>query len=194
MKKLYLIYSWSGRIEDGWYQWLGKELLKYNVEFIIQEIPNTDTPKINEWVSKVDSIVTDLDEKTYFIGHSIGCQTIMRYLETKEIKKIGGILFVAPWLDLIPDKMDDESNKIAYEWINTPINFAKVKEFANNITAILSDDDYYVSINNEKEFRHKLGAKTIVVHNQGHISGEDGINESVIILESIKEIMEICNL
>ena len=50
-------------------------------------------------VSTLDLKVEDLNENTNFIGHSIGCQTIMRYLETKEVCKIGGILFVAPWLN-----------------------------------------------------------------------------------------------
>ena len=33
------------------------------------------------------------DENTYFVGHSIGCQAIMRYLESVDVKKIGGVLF-----------------------------------------------------------------------------------------------------
>ena len=55
-------------------------------------MPNTACPKIDEWVGTLNSKVDFLNDETYFIGHSIGCQTILRYLETKEITKIGGIL------------------------------------------------------------------------------------------------------
>ena len=33
-------------------------------------MPNTDTPKIEEWVSFLDKQVDFLDDKTYFVGHS----------------------------------------------------------------------------------------------------------------------------
>lgn len=62
-------------------------------------MPDTANPKIKKWVSELEKQVSELDENTYFVGHSIGCQTIMRYLENKETRKIGGILFVAPWLN-----------------------------------------------------------------------------------------------
>lgn len=39
------------------------------------------------------------DENTYFIGHSIGCQSIDRYLEILPSEtKIGGVVYVAGWL------------------------------------------------------------------------------------------------
>ena len=62
-------------------------------------MPDTANPKIKEWVSELEKQVSELDENTYFVGHSIGCQTIMRYLENKETRKIGGILFATPWLN-----------------------------------------------------------------------------------------------
>jgi len=190
MKKVYLVHCWGGNINDGWYPWIKKELEKLNVEVIMEDMPNTETPKIDEWVDKLNSIVNSLDEDTYFIGHSIGCQTIMRYLETKDITNIGGILFVAPWLDLLPDEMDEESNEVAYEWINKPIDFSKVKQFSNNIHAIFSTNDYYVSLDQEKEFQDKLNAITIRVVDKGHISEEDGIKELPEILDECRNMLK----
>jgi len=176
MKKVYLIHCWSGTIEDGWYPWLKQHLENNNIKVVIENMPNTDEPTITEWVSKLNSIIDELDEDTFFIGHSIGCQTILRYLETKDITKIGGLLFVAPWLDLLPLN-DEESDKIAYEWINTPINFDKIKHFTTNINTIFSTNDYFVSIEQEKIFKDNLNTKNVIVENKGHISGEDGIVE-----------------
>ena len=54
---------------------------------------------------------------------------MQRYLETKEVCKIGGILFVAPWLDLLPEAVaDEDSYNTAQPWLNTPINFDKIKQ------------------------------------------------------------------
>ena len=189
MKKVYLIHCWAGTTSDGWYPWLKSELENYNIELIMEDMPDTEAPKINAWIPKLDSIVSNLDEDTYFIGHSIGCQTIMRYLETKDITKIGGILFVAPWLDLLSIALEDDGDEVAAEWINTPINFEKIKQFTNNITAIFSNDDYFVDPKQAEIFEEKLATKTIMVENQGHISAEDNIYESTEILTACKDML-----
>lgn len=89
MKKIYLIHCWDGTCNDGWYPWITKELKKWNVDVIAFNMPNTSSPTIKEWVDTLSTRVQALDKNTYFIGHSIGCQTIMRFLETKKITKIG---------------------------------------------------------------------------------------------------------
>lgn len=177
MKKAYLVHCWSGKIEDGWYPWIKKHLENNEIKVIMKNMPNTDKPNIKEWVSELENIVDNIDDETFFIGHSIGCQTILRYLQKQEVQKIGGIFFVAPWFDLLPEEMDEESNNIAYEWIHEEIDFEKIKLFTDNITAIFSDNDYFVDIKQELEFKTKLNAKTITLKNKGHISEEDGIKE-----------------
>lgn len=184
MKKVYLVHCWEGTSNDGWYPWLANELNNDNTKVIKFDMPNTSNPNIEEWVSTLNSKVENLNYDTYFIGHSIGCQTIMRYLESKEVCKIGGILFVAPWLELLPEAVaDEESYNIALPWINTPIDFDKIKQFSNNINCMFSSNDYFVSLDQEKEFKNKLNANTYVVENKGHISQDDNIFELQEILD-----------
>ena len=186
MNKIYIVHCWDGTKDDGWYPWLDKELSDDNNIVYRFNMPNTQTPEIDKWVSFLDSKVDSLDGNTYFVGHSIGCQTIMRYLETKNVCKIGGILFVAPWLDLLDYAIEDEeSYVVAKPWLTTPIDFSKVKAFTNNIHCIFSDDDYFVSLKQEDDFKRLLDASTVVVSGKGHISGEDGAFE-------LKEILEEC--
>ena len=191
MKKIYLVHCWDGTSSDGWYPWLEEKINDQNVKLIKFDMPNSANPKIDEWVDYLNSKVDLLNEETYFIGHSIGCQTILRYLETKEITKIGGILFVAPWLDLLPEAIEDEdSYNTAQPWINTPIDFEKVKQFTNNISCIFSDNDYFVSIEQEKKFRNKLNAKTVIVNNKGHISQDDDVYELQEILDLTQKMLK----
>ncbi len=191
MKKIYLVHCWDGTCEDGWYPWVSNELKKLDIKVIRFDMPNTEHPTIEEWVKTLDEKVDNLDKETYFIGHSIGCQTIMRYLE-KSNDKIGGILFVAPWLELLPYAIEDEdSYKTAEPWINTSIDFDKIKKVTNNIRCIFSSDDYFVSTNQEQEFKDKLNAKTLMVENKGHISEEDDIFELKEILMEAKNMLKI---
>lgn len=177
MNKIYIVHCWDGTKDDGWYPWLDDKISNENNEVIRFNMPNTAHPKIEEWVAELDKQVNDLGEKTYFVGHSIGCQTIMRYLERKNIDRIGGMLFVAPWLDLLPEAInDDESYNVAYPWIHTPIDFEKIKRITNKITCIFSNNDYFVSLTQQDVFK-KLNAKIVIVNDKGHISADDGVEE-----------------
>lgn len=187
MNKIYIVHCWDGTKDDGWYPWLDEKLSNDNNTVYRFNMPNTDAPKIEEWVSFLDKQVDNLDENTYFVGHSIGCQTIMRYLQTKDARKIGGILFVAPWLDLLDNAIEDEeSYNTAKPWLTEKIDFEKVKEFTTNIYCIFSDDDYFVSIEQKDEFERLLNAHTIVVSGKGHISQDDNIYE-------LKELLDECS-
>lgn len=78
----------------------------------------------------------------------------------------------------------------AQSWLNTPIDFKKIKNITNNITCIFSDNDYFVSLKQEKRFKELLNAKTIIVKGKGHISAEDGIKE---LDEIYNELLKIIN-
>ena len=176
MNKIYMVHCWDGCKEDGWYPWLDSKLSNNQNIVYRFNMPNTSTPKIDEWVNFLDKQVDCLDDKTYFVGHSIGCQTIMRYLQTKDVCTIGGILFVAPWLELLDYAIEDEeSYTIAKPWLNEFIDFNKIKKFTDNIHCIFSDNDYFVSIEQKELFEKLLNAKTIVVKDKGHISQDDNV-------------------
>ena len=197
MKKVYIIHCWGGNPKDGWYPWICNHLQKKEIEVKCLEMPNTNTPKIEEWIEKLEQEIDCLDEDTFFIGHSIGCQTIMRYLQRKKITKIGGILFVAPWLELSLKAVESEKDyNIAHPWLEKPLFLEKIKKFTTNITCIFSDDDYFVPLSQKRIFESKLSADCIVVHEKGHISEEDGVFElKEILLATFKmlglEILEI---
>ncbi len=80
-KRIFIIHGWDGNPNEAWLGWLQDELKKKNIEVFAPQMPNTHKPKIKEWVSFLFDLVGEPDEQTFFIGHSIGCQTIMRYLE-----------------------------------------------------------------------------------------------------------------
>ena len=151
-------------------------------------MPEPAAPKIEVWVSRLSKIVGDVDENTYFVGHSIGCQTILRYLESLPAdKKVGGATFVAGWFTLMNLKTDEEK-EIAKPWLETPIDFDKIKQHTKKFFAVFSDDDEVVSISNKEMFEQKLGAQTAIEHNKGHFSGSDGVKEIPIVLEKILNI------
>ncbi len=64
MKKVYVVHGWGGSpSSEGWFGWLKKELLKRNIKIYFLKMPNTNTPKINEWVKHLNNSVKKLMNK-----------------------------------------------------------------------------------------------------------------------------------
>ncbi|MEK7653470.1 MAG: alpha/beta fold hydrolase [Patescibacteria group bacterium] len=184
MKKVVIIHGWGADPNSDWFPWLKGKLEERGFSVFVPAMPNTDNPKIKEWVDFLKDNLSPLDEDTYLIGHSIGCQTIMRYLGSFEEAKVVGIILVAPWFSLM--NLEEGEEEIAKPWLETPIDFEKVKRATENIIALFSDNDSVVPIDNEKKIKEVLGAKTIIYKNKGHFNAEDGVKELPEILEFIK--------
>src|SRR5258708_10895714 len=187
MKRVFIIHGWEGFPGEGWFPWLKQELKSKGFEVQVPAMPNTEEPKIEVWVPFLEKLVGKPDEETFLVGHSIGCQTILRYLDTlKGNKKVGGIILVAGWIHKLESMYDKEEIAIVKPWLETAIDFDNVKiHIKNTAVAIFSDDDEFVSLDNVDLFKEKLGAKTFIEHAKGHFSQETGIKKLPVVLEEL---------
>lgn len=189
MKKAYLIHGWDGSPKEPMHKWIKKNLEKKKFKVLAPNMPNPEEPVIKLWVDKVIEITKDLGDKDILIGHSIGCQTVLRYIETLNDKKISKAILIAPWMYLDENTIKEEgedSKRIAKPWVETPINWDKVKENCKEIIAIFSDNDPYVPLSNVDLFKKKLNARILILDKRGHFDPSSGIKELPEILEFIK--------
>jgi predicted alpha/beta hydrolase family esterase len=186
-KRVFIAYCWEGYPEYIWYPWLKKKLEARGFEVSIPYLPKTEEPRINAWVPALAEAVGDPDENTYLVGHSMGCQAIARYLAslTDEVK-IGGAVFVAGYFKHLKGLEDDELvHSVVHEWLDTPLNLLEVRKHLKGSVAIFSDDDPYVPLDNQDDFREKLGSKIIIEHSKGHFSKDSNTIELSIALEAL---------
>jgi len=169
MKRAIIVHGWSGSPKGNWFPWLKKQLEAKAIYVDVPAMPNPDTPEIEPWVNHLAKYV-DTDADNYLIGHSMGCQAILRYLENRpENIKIKGVLLVAGFIDSLSEAVmkSPEDAKIAQPWLETPININKAKTIPGKIISIFSDDDPYVPEDNWKKFE-ELG-EVIILDKKGHI-------------------------
>lgn len=186
MKRVFLVHRWSGGPNDDWRPWIKAELEKLGFEVIAPSMPDTETPVIEKWVGHLSEVVGQPDEDTYFIGHSIGCQAIMHYLE-KVDTKVGGAIFVAGWFNL--DNLEFPDVKLtAKPWIETPIDLVKLRQVVPKSVLIISDNDTYNCFDENKQKFTTLGSEIVVLNNAGHISDVDGFTELPPLLDEFKKL------
>jgi uncharacterized protein involved in tolerance to divalent cations len=113
---------------ESFYRWKGNIQNDHEVLALLKT--NPETPVIENWIAKLKE-VAPVDENTVLVGHSVGCQAVLRYTETfPEGTKVRGIVLVAPWMELDETTIEEEGEEIkeiARPWMETPIDFEKIK-------------------------------------------------------------------
>ncbi len=193
MPRFIIIHRWFGYPEEGWQPWLKRELEELDCEVVIPKMPDPEEPRIGPWVDAVKKAAGEIGPDTFFVGYSIGNQAIWRMLQDLPAEtKIGGMLMVAPWVDLKFDALEYEGDrKIAEPWISTRIRWHDVAKRTDQFHAVLSDDDYYVPVEDAEKFEESLGAQMVIeTGGKGHLSGDDGITELPSALEACISMLE----
>lgn len=191
-KRIFIIHGWEGHPDEGWFPWLKRELEARGFTVVVPQLPDPDHPRIERWIPAIANVVGAPDEQTYFVGHSMGCQAIARYLESlPEEASVGGAVFVAGFFKRLTG-LGSEPNfqETEHHWLGAAPDFKKIKARLTRSVAIFSDNDPYVPLDNQDDFRDKLGSEIIIEHNMGHFSGDNGITELPIALASLLRMTE----
>jgi predicted alpha/beta hydrolase family esterase len=183
-KRVIIVHGWQGSPNEPMIKNIGKDLKKEGFEIITPEMPETEFPRISPWIKKLEEVTGKVDEETYFIGHSIGCQTVLRFLENIN-NKIGGIVFIAPWIILNEKSLNEDEMLVAEPWLKSKINFQNINTLTNNFTCIFSDNDPFVPLINTSLFQRNLGAKIIIEKDKGHYATSDGVKDNKTVVEEI---------
>lgn len=186
MKRVFIIHGWSGSPKNDWLPWLADHLKNKGFEVITPAMPKADFPKIKPWVNKLNKVAAMPKNDDIFIGHSIGCQAILRFLESLDDScQVDKVILVAPWLKLT-NLESDEEKKIAQPWLKNPLDFNKVKSKAKTFVTMFSNNDPYVPLKaNTKMFKQKLNPKIVIQKNKGHFTQDDGVVKIPEIVEFI---------
>jgi predicted alpha/beta hydrolase family esterase len=168
MKRVIIVHGWGDDPNKRWIPWLKSELEKMGYAVAAPAMPNTDTPEIKAWVNCLAEVTGDPDKDTYFIGHSVGCQTILRYLETIK-QPVGGAVFVAGWFN-VENLEDVESERIVESWIKTPVDISRIKKVLPKSILIISKDDPYGAFRENVDEFSKFVSHVAVLPNAGHIN------------------------
>jgi serine hydrolase len=186
MKRVILVHGWEGTPDDGWNPWLRSKLEDKGFKVSVPAMPDTNSPTVTAWVQKLVEITGPIDSDTYFVGHSLGCITILRYLETiKGDSAIGGAILVAGFAeDLSAPGYEGQLSGFFAD----PIKWDEIIRHCPKFVVFNSDNDQWVDRANLEIFEKHLAAEVHLEHNMGHFSGSEGMTELPIVFYKLLEI------
>lgn len=115
--KAVLAHCWTGQPQSGWYSSWQSTLAAHGVRTAIPALPQTDTPDASEWLDAFAAAVDEADEKTVLVGHSLGCATVLAYLETLPVDLcLGGVVLVAPFSKPLNIAVIDAFHARGFDW------------------------------------------------------------------------------
>jgi uncharacterized protein len=175
MKRAFIVHCWDATPESNWYPAVKKRLEEKGYEVVVPQFPNP--PMMASWVPQLSVAVGEPDEDTILIGHSIGCATILRYLEMQpDHEKFGPVILVAGYTD-------DLGFPELKNFFPRPFDFMELKKHSDSFIYIYSDNDEYVDVKYADEFVARLGAKKVLIPGKGHFDDDAGVKDLPEIVE-----------
>ncbi len=185
MKRAIIVHGFKGKPDTNWKPWLKQQLELNDFSVNVPEMPNTDNPLVDEWVRKLSETVGSFgSDEIYLIGHSLGCITVLKYLETlSQEQKVKLCVFVAGF-----GRRFDSYQGGHDSFFEQDLDWDKIVKHSDNLIAIHSRDDPSVGYKELTVFEDKLNAKTILLDDMGHFSSQDGVFAIPVVLSAILEL------
>lgn len=183
-KKVYIIHGYGASPGSHWFPWLRDRLTEAGADVDILEMPTPQEPKLDAWINQVAAAVQDIDSHTYFVAHSLGCITTLRYLQRQNpAKPIGGMVLVSGFDKPLPDlPMLDEFTQQA-------LDYDRLIRSANRRAVIAAKDDSIVPFAYSKELMEQLHADFYEVEHGGHFLESDGYTTLPIVYDVLANMM-----
>jgi predicted alpha/beta hydrolase family esterase len=188
-KRVFIIHGWTTNNDGDWLPWVATKLREKDFEVTVPQMPDTNFPIIEDWMNKLTEVVGPVQPTDIFIGHSLGCQAVLRFLERQpETATVDTLIFVAGAQNLSSEAVTSaEDEEIFGPWRDTPINFEKIKKMVARTYAIFSDDDPWVLFEeNAPIYEKELNAEIILEKGKKHFMKElGGVDELPIVVELV---------
>ncbi len=172
--RVFIFHCWGGDSRGCWRGWLADELRRKNVEVVAPEFPDTNNPKLGAWLAEARRTVPRFNpsEEWVLVGHSLGCPTILRLLESmkdggKEGERVKAVVLVAGFAK-------DPGIAEIRSFVDRPFNWEKIRKKAGRFVVINSDNDPYVPLAEGERVAKLLNAELVVEHGAGHINEGSG--------------------
>ena len=180
--KIFLFHCWGGESRSCWSGYIIDEFTKKRVEVVSPDFPNSGKPWLPDWLKVVREKVPSFHSKDEWVlvGHSLGCPTILRLLESFGPKeKVKAVILVASFAkDLFIPEIQN--------FVFKDFDWAKIKAGSKKFIVINSNNDPYIELNEGERIANLLGAEFIVEEKGGHINEGSGFTT----YPRLKEIIE----
>ena len=182
-----ILHGTLGSPNDNWYPWLTTEIENKRHTTFRPQLPTPEGQTLENWVKIIRQTLISLDQpsnETVIVAHSMSTLAVCHYLASLH-DAIKACYFIAGFADRLPNTPDPYPT-LNNPFIDSPINWAHVKENCEFFTCFASDNDPYVPFDIAMNFAKRLSAEFIKVPGAGHFNVSSGYKEFPLLLETMQ--------
>lgn len=156
-----VVPRWGGTAASDWYPSLGRTL---GAQLVVCALDAPDAPTIAGSLARLGDC-TDRADARVLVGHSVGCQVVLRHLAVAR-RPVDRVVLVAPWFTV------DEPWDTLRPWLDTPLDRARVRASVGRVDALVSTNDPFTAdwAATADALERDLGADVLVVDDAGHFN------------------------
>jgi len=179
-KQVTIIHGYMASPQDHWFPWLKARLEADGAEVSVLALPDSANAQPEAWVAYLRANIGVVDSNRYFVAHSLGCITLLRYLDgLDQAARIGGLVLVSGFADslsLLP-QLDGFTRQ--------PLNYPHLIGLAPQRSVIASRDDAIVPYRQTAALSRALEAELHSVDHGGHFLGREGFTELPLVYDQL---------
>jgi hypothetical protein len=80
VRRVFVVHGYQAAPDRHWFPWLAEQLAADGFAVTVVALPDSETPVVRAWSETLAAAVGKVDAQTWFVGHSLGCITVLRYL------------------------------------------------------------------------------------------------------------------
>jgi predicted alpha/beta hydrolase family esterase len=165
-----IVHGFAATKNSNWFPWLSKTLAHtIGASVYAVSLPHPGRPDVNKWIGFLDEELENIDGETIFVAHSLGCVTLLKYIEgLPETAIVGGVILVSAFdesLPLLP---------LLNSFVETKPNYERIVPKIKKIHVLASTNDIIVPMKYTKKVADQLRVPVIEVQKAGHFTAQDG--------------------
>lgn len=172
MNNVIIVHGFLSTPRHHWFPWLRRQCEEINHRVFVPQMPMPRAPRPDQWLEQLRHTVAAPNEKTWFIGHSLGCITVLRYLSSlHQHRAVGGVILVSGFSEQIEKYHELDAFTAQH------LDFTLLRKMIKHRITILSSDDMVVSPRHTVRLCEQLDAELYRFTGCGHFSHDDGFHQ-----------------
>jgi len=181
VQKVFIIHGFMAGPASHWFCWVKQQAEQEGAEVKVLQMPNSIAPDDAAWRSTMQTEVCDADENTFFVGHSLGCVTALRFIESlKPTSRVGGVVMVSGFGGAVESLPELEG------FTQQPLYYELLKKRIRQRAVLLSLNDDIVAPQHSLKLSQDLDAELQGIPHGGHFLDRDGFER----LDKVWEILQ----
>lgn len=183
-KHVYIVHGYGATPANHWFGWLQEQLAADGITADILEMPAPLSPNLHEWLEHLSSTANVLKRDTYFVAHSLGCVSLLKYLLKAKLQEpLGGLVLVSGFTKPLPGL------PMLDEFTQDQTDYSEAAALALKRAVIASRDDAIVPVALSKELAQVIHADFYEVEHGGHFLDSDGFTTLPIAYDVLRDMM-----